>query len=77
MTVQTFGVGFKGVIALISSSEAVDVGAEDLSGTSMPASATTAVFPGEIMGRVACHCPSLRATPRQTGSDVRSSELLT
>lgn len=77
MTVQTFGVGLEGVMALISSSEAIGVGADDLSGTSMPASAITADFPADIMGRVACHCPSLRATPRQTGSDVRSSELLT
>lgn len=77
MTVQTLGVGFKGVIALISSSEAVDIGADDLSGTSMPASAITAVLSAETMGRVACHWPSLRATPRQTDSDVRSSGLLT
>ena len=77
MTVQTFGVGFEGVIALMSFSGIVDIEADDLSGTSMPASVITAVFPGEIMGRVACHCPSLRATPRQTGSDVRSSEVLT
>lgn len=77
MTVQTLGVGFEGVIALISSSEAVDIGADDLSGTSMPASAITAVLSAETMGRVACHCPSLRATPRQTDSDVRSSGLLT
>lgn len=77
MTVQTLGVGFEGVIALISSSDAVDVGADDLSSTSMPASAITAVFPNDVMGRIACHCPSRRATPRQTDSDVRSSELLT
>ena len=77
MTVQTLGVGFEGVIALISSSEAIDIGADDLSGTSMPASAITAVLSAETMGRVACHCPSLRATPRQTDSDVRSSGLLT
>ena len=77
MTVQTFGVGFEGVIAFISSSEAVDNVADDLSGTSIPASATTAAFPAEIMGRVACHCPSLRATPRQTDSEVRASEVLT
>ena len=64
-------------MALISSSEAIGVGADDLSGTSMPASGITADFPADSIGRVACHCPSLRATPRQTGSDVRSSELLT
>ena len=75
MTVQTFGVGFEGVMALVSS-RAIVVGADDLSGNSMPASATTAVFPAEMTGRVACHCPSLRATPRQTDSDVRSSGLL-
>lgn len=77
MTVHTLGVGFEGVIALISSSEAVDIGADDLSGTSMPALAITAVLSAETMGSVACHCPSLRATPRQTDSDVRSSGLLT
>ena len=71
-----FGVGFEGVIALISSSEAVEDGPDEISGTSMPESAAIAVFPAERMGRVACHCPSLRATPRQTDSDVRSSELL-
>ena len=76
MTVHTFGVGFEGVIALISSDEVIGVGADDLSGTSIPASATTAVLSGETIGRVACHSPSLRATPRQTDSDVRSSGLL-
>ena len=76
MTVQTFGVGFEGVMALISSSEAIVTGTDDLSGTCMPASATTAFSSAEIMGRVACHCPSLRATPRQTDFDLRSSGLL-
>ena len=76
MTVQTFGVGIEGVMALISSSEAIVTGADDLSGTCMPASATAAFFPAELMGRFACHCPSLRATPRQMDFDLRSSGLL-
>jgi enterochelin esterase-like enzyme len=47
-----------------------------MSGTST-ASFTTAVSPAATMGRVACHSPSLRATPRQTGSVVKSWEVHT
>ncbi len=76
--VQTFGAGRLGVILLMASREGSDFGGEDtVSGTSGPESWTSAIVPAEIMGRVACHCASLRATPRHTGSVVRSAGLHT
>ena len=73
MIVQTLGVGFPGVMALILSREGSDGGIVVVSGTST-ASLTTAVSPAATMGKVACHSPSLRATPRQIGSVVKSWE---
>ena len=71
--VHTLGVGFPGVIALIWSWDGNDFGTSKGRVTSCSASLTMAVCSADIMGRVACHSPSLRATPRQTGSRAKSS----
>ena len=71
--VHTLGVGFPGVMALIWSREGDDFGTSKVRGISCSASLTVAVRSADMMGRVACHSPSLRATPRQTRSRVKSS----
>ncbi len=71
--VHTLGVGFPGVMALIWSRDGDDFGTCMVRGTSWSVSLTLAVRSADMMGKVACHSPSLRATPRQTGSRVKSS----
>ena len=75
--VHTLGVGFPGVMALICSKEGDDFGASKVSGISCSASSMLAVRSADMIGKVACHSPSLRATPRQTGSRVKSSDVHT
>ena len=78
MIVQTLGAGRLGVIALISSNEGSDFGGREIvRATSGPASSTRGVLPDKMIGKVACHCASLRATPRHTGSVVKSAGLHT
>ena len=71
--VHTLGVAFLGVMALIWSRDGNDFGTFKVRGTSCSASLTLAARSADMMGKVACHSPSLRATPRQTGSRVKSS----
>lgn len=74
MIVQTFGTGKLGVIALMASSEGSDFGGSDVvSGTSGSASWMRTFPSADVMGRVECHCDNFLATPRQTGSLLRSS----
>ena len=75
--VQTLGVGFPGVMAMIWSREGDFFGTSKSRGTSCSASSTLAVRSTDMMGKVACHSPSLRATPRQTGSRLKSSGVQT
>ena len=75
--VHTLGVGFPGVMALIWSNDGDAFGTSKVRGTSCSASSMLAVRSADMIGKVACHSPSLRATPRQTGSRVRSSDVHT
>ena len=77
MIVHTLGVGFPGVMALISSRDGNDFNMLEVSGTTESVFCTFADCCADMMGKVACHSASLRATPRQTGSRVRSSEVHT
>ena len=73
MTVHRFGTGFPGVMAFISFAEGMDL--EDVSESERLVSLSSAVVAScvETVGRMACHSPSLRATPLQIVSRVRSA----
>ena len=71
--VHTLGVGFPGVMALIWSKEGDAFGTSKVRGTSYSASLMLAVRSADMIGKVECHSPSLRATPRQTGSCLKFS----
>ena len=77
MTVQMLGVGFPGVMPLIVSDEGDDFECEPRRDIPVSFSCTAAVETPETMGKTACHSPNLLATPLQTGSFVKSSELHT
>jgi len=76
ITVQIFGAGFSGVIELLFSKGVGCVGGDCASGISM-SSLTTACLPTETIGSIACHCANRYATPRQTASLVKSSDVHT
>ena len=77
ITVHRFGVGFPGVIALIAASEGGVLVCDNESVDSVSDSSGVIISPSNTIGSKACHSPSLRATPRQTGSQRRSSGLQT
>ena len=77
ITVHRFGVDCPGVIALMAASEGVDIVGMSESEDSVSDASGVTVSPSATIGSRACHSPSLRATPRQTGLRRKSSGLQT
>ena len=77
MTVQMFGVGLPGVVALRVSNEGAVFKYESSRDVPVCPFCTVVVGPSETIGKTACHCPNLLATPLQTVSFVKSSGLHT
>ena len=74
ITVQIFGVALLGVMAFISASNGIALAGEKAMVISSWSYDLSSVGSAAMMGKIACHSASLRATPFQTASRVRSAD---